>query len=865
MLFYLSRIIFCGSIKITMKILKLLKRKEAQSENRGQELKLTLKAKYSNFQDLLEQNNAVLMLIADMEDKLSAEYLFDRQYVKSTVESMSKGVLGIIDSLNEISHGKYKELYARYEIINKKIEKTLSPGKEIPVSDLVIPLESISGDMTDIAGGKIAHLGEIKSGLGLPVPDGFSITAYAFKRFLDHNSLAEKVNARLHQLDIGNMEEISRFCREMQDVMAGSEIPSELSDVIKAAIENLKATTGKSPLMVSVRSSANYEDGDVSFAGQYATFLNVPEELIAHKYKEVLASIFRPRVVFYYKTKGFSETEMVMSVGVMRMIDARAAGVLYTRDPNDPDSDHIIINAAWGLGETVVTGAEPPQSYLVSREKKGFTEKKLSDQHTMLVCTAGGGVAEAPVPEGIRNAPCLSDVQIKTLSEHAFTLETHYERPQDVEWAIDQNNHIYILQSRPLKTLKKLGPLINIPRRLEQYNILIDRGLIASKGIGHGRAFVLRDRADLKSFPEGWVLVAANMAVDFVVVMNKAAAIVIDAGSITCHTASLAREYEVPTIVDTATATGRIKHGQEITVDAVNCNVYEGRVEEILKFTVQTSSFRDTHVFKTLERIFKRISPLNLVSPEGENFRPECCMTFHDITRFSHEKAMSEMFSLGTEHNIDECPAVQLKAGIPVDARLIDVGGGLRENITKATPEDILSIPFSVFLNGMRTMRWPEPRPADVKGFLGMIAHTASIPEEELRETGGHSYAFLSRNYMNFSIKLGYHFSMVEAFAGENINDNYIKFHFKGGGATTDRRIRRLRLITEILKTMDFTVDVRGDVLDAVLHKIKQHDIERRLEVMGKLTAYTKQLDMAMYNDAVTDLFIEEFIRDHIK
>ena len=216
-----------------LNIIRLLKGKEDRSKDRGQKLKLTLKAKYSKFLDLLEQNNTVLMLMADMEEKLSSEYLFDRQYVKANVASMSKGVLGIIDSLNEISHGKYKELYARYDIINKKIEKILSPGKEITVSDLVIPLDSISGDMTDIAGGKIAHLGEIKSDLGLPVPEGFSITAYAFKRFLEHNIFAEKVNARLHQLDIGNMEEISRFCREMQDVMAGAEIPSELNDAIR--------------------------------------------------------------------------------------------------------------------------------------------------------------------------------------------------------------------------------------------------------------------------------------------------------------------------------------------------------------------------------------------------------------------------------------------------------------------------------------------------------------------------------------------------------------------------------------------------------------------------------------------------------
>jgi len=159
-----------------MNLMKLLKGKEARSKDRGEELQLTLKARYGKFLDLLEQNNTVLMLMADMEEKLSSEYLFDRQYVKANVAAMSNGVLGIIESLNEISHGKYKGLYARYDIINKKIEKILSPGKEIPVSDLVIPLGSISGDMTDIAGGKIAHLGEIKSDLGLPVHSSDSWT-----------------------------------------------------------------------------------------------------------------------------------------------------------------------------------------------------------------------------------------------------------------------------------------------------------------------------------------------------------------------------------------------------------------------------------------------------------------------------------------------------------------------------------------------------------------------------------------------------------------------------------------------------------------------------------------------------------------
>jgi len=330
--------------------------------------------------------------------------------------------------------------------------------------------------------------------------------------------------------------------------------------------------------------------------------------------------------------------------------------------------------------------------------------------------------------------------------------------------------------------------------------------------------------------------------------------------------ASISREYQVPTILDTGTATTVIKNGQEITVDAVNCNIYEGKVNELIAYALKKKEpFKDTHLFKVLEKILKWIVPLNLVDPEDESFKPEYCKTFHDITRFAHETAMAEMFLIGEGHDAGKSHAITLRAGIPVDAHMIDIDGGIKSGIKKAAHEDILSIPFAALLKGMKSMRWPEPRAADAKGFLGMIAHTASIPEDDIYKTAEKSFAIVSGHYMNFSIRLGYHFSMVEAYAGENMNDNYIKFFFKGGGAAVDRRLRRVRLITEILKKLDFKVHVAQDVINAVLTKYRQETIEEKLEIMGKLTAYTKQLDMVMYNDAITDWYIEEFVKEHMK
>ncbi|MBI5204067.1 MAG: hypothetical protein HZA11_04025 [Nitrospirae bacterium] len=870
-------------------LLKIFK-KSSKKNSKSSKFREAIKIKYDTFQNLLTKNNNVLELMADMEEKLSGEYLFDRHYLETNTKLIADGVLSIIEDLNTLAHGRYKELYKTYDDIYKEIKESLNRRSVVPASGLTIPLLNLTGKMSNIAGGKIAHLGEIKNRLNLPTPDGFAITTYSFKKFMEHNRLIEKINKKLLSLDINNIEDLNEVSRVIQDMIINSEMPQDLDNAIKNAVESLSSQpSARSPqssgLMVSVRSSAIHEDGEFSFAGQYSTFLNVPAHLITQKYKEVVASLFTPRAIFYYRTKGFSEEEMVMAVGILRMVDALAGGVMYTRDPNDPGKDILIINAVWGLGMSVVDGSITPDSYIVSREPRAIVERRVAEQNTMVICSSEGNIKQADIPGSMKNKSCLPVELINILSDHAVALEEHYGRPQDIEWAVDRDNQIYILQTRPLRTCDIQPAAFKLPRRMQGYNVLLDKGVIACKGIGSGKAFVLKDDEELKDFPDGAVLVAKHTSTKFVTVMNKASAIITDVGGVTGHMASLAREYQIPAILDAETATSVIRDGQEITVDAINCNVYEGKVRELLEYSSKKREpFKNTRLFMTLEKALKWVVPLNLIDPDAENFKPGLCKTFHDITRFAHEMAMAMIFRTSKGHDItsfeDLMSAVAfaesgeeawpqpiaLRAGIPIDANMIDIdGNGIKDNVKKAAPEDIYSIPFSAFLKGMKRMKWPEPRAADVKGFMGMVAQSASIPEGQLYAMGEKSFAILSGNYMNFSIRLGYHFSMVEAYAGENMNDNYIKFFFKGGGAVRDRKLRRVRLIKEILKKMDFKVNVTEDVVNAIITKYKQPTIEEKLEIMGKLTAYTKQLDMVMYNDDVTDMFIEDFIRDHIK
>jgi len=846
--------------------LSKLFKKSAGEEQLNNSAKEALKSKYQAFQKLLTANNQVLELMADMEEKSSGEYLFDMHYIKTNARLIGHNVFTIIKNLNALSRNKYLLFERIHEDIQRGVGEILEYKMEIPVSDLAIPLEKLTSREVNTAGGKIANLGEIHANLRFQTPHGFVISSYAFIKFMDHNRLSERISERLSLLKVENLEELNKFSKEIYCLILESEIPPDLEEAIRGAYSGLLKKIGELA-MVSVRSSAIREDSEFSFAGQYATFLNVTGDAILQKYKEVVASLFTPRAMFYSKTKGFSQDEMVMAVGVLHMIDASAGGVMYTKDPTDPEKDHILINSVYGLGKAVVDGTFSTDTFTVSRHPAGsIISRNVAHKDKMLICREDGGIEEIPVMENRRETPSLTDEQISTLVHYGLELEKHFGSAQDIEFAVGADGQIYLLQSRPLQiVLSGAAPGPCLPTRMEGYNVILDKGVIASKGIGYGKAFILKDDDELKEFPDGAVLVAKHTNPKYVTIMNKAAAIVTDVGSATGHMASLSREYRVPTILDTEVATSIIKDGQEITVDAINCNIYEGKVDELIEYAKNKKEpFKDTHLFKTLEKVLKWIVPLNLTDPRREDFKSENCKTYHDITRFAHEMSMHEMFDIGESQDIEEVKPVTLLAGIPVNVQLLDLDGGIRENIKKATPEDIFSIPFSAMLKGMRVMKWPGPPPADSKGFLGMLAHTASVPENQLQEMGKSSYAVVSKHYMNFSIRLGYHFSLVEAYAGGNINDNYIKFFFKGGGAAQDRRLRRVRLITEILKQMDFKVTVTEDVIDAVMTKYKQETIEHKLMIFGKLTAYTKQLDMVMYNDAITDMYVDQFVKEHI-
>ncbi|HZE22171.1 MAG TPA: PEP/pyruvate-binding domain-containing protein, partial [Desulfobaccales bacterium] len=505
--------------------------------------------------------------------------------------------------------------------------------REIPAASLVLDFDDLDAGWREVVGGKNANLGEVKNRVGLPVPGGFAISTYAYKVFLDHNDLAARLTTLLGGWRLEDLDSLARVSDDLKQMILAAQVPPELEAAISAAYERLAVREGRRP-MVAMRSSAVGEDLPLTFAGQYATYLNVPPESLVRRYKNIVASLFTPRALFYYKNKGFKEEEMAMGVVVMLMVPARASGVLFTRSPDSPDQEAAFINAVWGLGRYAVGGVINPDHYLVAHQPPGqVLARTIPPKEVMLNCRDGGGEEEAAVPPAQINAPCLDQAQMAQLAQWATTLEAHFGKPQDVEWALSEDAQLWLLQSRPLQLPVRKAAEKPV-RTLKDYDVLLDQGTVACRGVGAGPVVLVRRDEDLKQFLAGGVLVARHTSPKYVTVMSQAAAILTDAGSPTGHMALLAREFQVPTIINTGSATQILTAGQVVTVDANYNNVYAGMIHELLEPRPK-NDLADSPVFQTLESVLQKIVPLNLINPQDtDSFWPENCRTIHDIIRY---------------------------------------------------------------------------------------------------------------------------------------------------------------------------------------------------------------------------------------
>ncbi len=839
---------------------KLKERFFSSKKNDAPSGEIKLKSIFSRFRELLDHNNRALEIITDIGEKLSGDYIFDKTYIHTSYNELSDRVYKVIYNLNMLSSNKYIKLYEKFEEIHIQL-KALIEGKTYPLLEcLTVPLSKLDESLADVVGSKAARLGEIKNRLGYRTPDGFAITVTGYKHFLEYNELDVKIEELLFKWR-GRDDLTEEISEEITSLILEASLPPGLRNEIEKEIK--RVSTHKN-VYFAVRSSAIGEDGEYTFAGQFDTALNVKREEIVDAYKRVVASLFSPSALSYSHHKGFSPLEMPMAVLCLEMVDASVSGVVYTIDPTDPLGNHLLIDANWGLGKTVVEGSAPLDHFRILRNPPyEIEEKRINPKKTMLLARAGGGTIETEAPD----RSCLTEEQIKELVELSLNIERYFKKAQDIEWSYDQGGRLYILQTRPLiAPTQTERPQVGLPVLREKYEVLLEKkGVIAQRGIASGVVYVVENEEDMKRFPHGGVLVTRRTSPRFGRLMHKVSAIVTDLGSPTGHMASLAREFRIPTIVDTQMGTKVLHTGMEVTVDAEENVVYRGKVKELLdSYYVRELPFEDTREYRLLKQILSRVAPLNLTDPNDPSFSIEGCRTFHDILRFSHEKAIGELI----EQHMDKAlwknvPAKKLKTSIPLDLVILDLGGGLApESGEKSdiSPEEITSLPMQCLWRALSAPGvWrTEPISVDFKALMSsMTSNFQSLSATP--KYMGLNLAVVSREYLNLSLRLGYHFTMVDTYMGENMVDNYIYFRFLGGVTEITRRSRRAHLISKILEKYDFRVETKGDLMVGRIREISRRDVEERLEVIGRLIGFTRQLDVMLKTDKAVDMYMDLF------
>ena len=831
------------------------------------EVAAAFRFRYACFKDLLDSNSQLLNLMADLEEKLQGRQVFGMAYVRSQTARAAFHAFRMIKSLDVLSGHKYPVLYAVLDRINTSLKEGLGERRELPVTALVLPLAQVTREMVDAVGGKNAGLGEVLNRVGLPIPAGFAITTRAYHYFLAHNDLVDEINKRKMELDPQDPQTLPQVSQAVQRLILEAEVPPDLEEAVLAAFRDLTAETGDPSLRVSMRSSAIGEDSDLSYAGQYLTLLNVPAARLIPAYKEVLASLYTPRALSYRLNKGIRDEDTAMSVVCLQMVEAVASGVMYSHHPYNAAVNDVIISAVWGLGPYAVDGVITPDTYRVGKAPElPILATEVAAKPVQLVARPDEGLQEIPVPQEAQAQPCLSPEQIKTLAGYGVRLEEHYRGPQDVEWALAGDGRLLVLQSRPLRLQPPTAGALEAVPAVAGYPLLLSGGAVAFPGVGCGPAFHVHTDEDLLAFPQGAVLVARHSSPKFVMVMPKAQAIVTDAGSISGHMASLAREFAVPTLLDVKTATAAIPPGTVVTVDAYAGRVYAGRVPELLaRQQPRESHMQDTPVYQILQQVAEHIVPLHLVDPRSPDFDPEHCRSLHDLGRLVHELSYTEMFQISDLVAAKGGGAVKLEAPIPLDLYLIDLGGGLTPEaagLTRVTPDQIASAPLRALLRGLLhpDLRAREPRPIQLSGLLSVMREQLMAPPNVEERFGEKSYAIISDKYLNFSSRVGYHYSVLDAYVGQTVNKNYLTFSFKGGAADDLRRNRRVRAIALALMGLDFSVEVKGDRVDARLQKYEAVVLEEKLDHLGRLLQFTRQLDMLMVSEASVELVAKNFL-----
>jgi len=822
-----------------------------------------LREKYEAFKSLLNYDKCAHELMAELEEIYHNKTKVDFKLIENKYDKFSGCVSGIVEELARMCPTRYLDLKDYFKKFNFYVRFTLAPPEFEFSPPFTIPLNEVPSDGHKLVGGKALNLAIIGKEFHLPMPAGFVITTNTFYYFIEFNDLRKSIDEILVKLNIASTVSLNAASDELVEIIMNAQIPPDIEEAIFQIFRSVTWNKGKDA-RIALRSSAVAEDAKSSFAGQYRTVLNVDEGRIIDAYKEVIASKYSSRALFYRINYGLSDVETPMAVLALEMIDAESSGIIYTNDLEDPNSNSINIHSIWGLGELLVGGEMSPDIINVEKgEKPGITRKKTGLKPKQMVFSRNNITEIIPVHDDKKKLPSLDDTSALELAGWGMKLEGFFREPQDIEWCKDNEGHLFLLQSRPLKEEEVRPEVLECKFEDVENTVLVSGGERACSGIGAGKVFRIDRESDLEKLPEGAVLVARNTSPHFVKVIDKLNAVVTDIGSKAGHFSSVAREFGVPTLVNTGVATANLPEGKDVTVYADGKVVYDGIVQSMLESPCAGRDLlSDSPFMRKLRYVMSFISPLKLLDPQDASFVPHGVRSLHDIIRFAHEKALQEMFQIGETRIRKIGGAKKLLSEIPMLFYVVDVGGGLSQdpaNKETVMVDDIISIPMIAVLKGLNHpgIHWSEFTHFDWAEYDKIVMSGGIISAESAMFA---SYAILSHDYLNLNLRFGYHFVILDVICGDQAENNYILFRFSGGGDDISKRMLRAGFLKGILDRLGFKVDMKIDLVDGELKGDERKSIEQKLDIIGRLIGATRLMDMYLKDSSMVERYVDEFM-----
>ncbi|WP_243311289.1 PEP-utilizing enzyme [Fundidesulfovibrio agrisoli] len=765
------------------------------------------------FKRILECNTAVLERMAQMDRALGGEYVFDKAFLETAVRDVCSLTHRVAYHLNGMADEGQVELYDAYLEIKDTLEDVLSGGMGPQAASRVLPFPAIDWEMEPLVGLGNVGLAVLGGRMGLPAPDGLAVTTAGMAALAGPDPLERE--AVLAEVASGVSELFTRL---------GGPAPLELT-LLEAGPDRAGKVVG----------SARAENA----ASAAAAVLEFASRIEDGSPGQSLAVCLRPEA------------------------RAEVLGTLQTLafDPNLPPSMLLVAHPPGEPSERdrAWLSRSAPHEPLRTRIAPKSLDRPLP-----------GGKALAPaVGRRLRGSAWLLPAQGALLAELGLAAERALGGPCVLDWALTPGGELRLTGLEPASTAfpdwaegegaeGEAGEELEFPTEAD---VLLDGGQIACGGVGAGPVVLIGDETLPDSVPLGAVGAARSATPALSRIVPRLGALLAEVGTPASHLATVARENRVPALFGLKGAT-ELEPGALVTVDADQGAVYRGVAEALLRQSaLQGQASGAEPEYLVLRRLLRHIRPLNLVDPQAADFDAAHCRTCHDIIHFAHEKAVDLLLHIDAGQREGMGAARRLEDESPFPLSVVDVGGGLDEGRGGVRLADVASLPLRAFLEGLLLKDARRQAPAslslgDIISGMGRTSQALSAPAG----SAGLNLAVASRDYANITLRLGYHFSVVDALVSPRPEHNFVYFRFAGGFADGDRRARRADLILGVLERLGFRATRKGDLVVGKKKLMESADALDTLRFLGALTAYTRQLDVELTSEAHVAEFTRRFL-----